>query len=297
MNAATHLVTHAPPTTKTREQAAVSTAYPPTTWRPRPAPAPNADAAGPTTGDALLTALGRLASNDPDRVVLRSKAIDWYLPMAAHLAHRFRGRGEPLNDLTQIAAIGLIKAIDRYDAHRGLPFASYAIPTILGEVKRHFRDSARTIRVPRRLQELRPQLVMATEDLTQTLRRAPTTAELATQMGISQHEVLDTLHSANAYRPMSLDRPVHNGEDLTLINAIGYTDPAISAIDTSEMLRVHLAELPERERRIINLRYTSELTQTQIAAKIGVSQMHISRLLTRSLAQLRTGMLADPDGR
>jgi RNA polymerase sigma-B factor len=145
--------------------------------------------------------------------------------MALHLARRFHGRGEQLTDLTQIAAIGLIKAIDRYDPHRGLPFASYAIPTILGEVKRHFRDHARTIHTPRRLQELRPQLVTATEDLTQTLRRAPTTAELATQMGISQHEVLDTLRSANAYRPMSLDRPARDREELSLIDAIGCTDP------------------------------------------------------------------------
>jgi RNA polymerase sigma-B factor len=217
--------------------------------------------------------------------------------MALHLARRFRGRGEPLTDLTQIAAIGLIKAIDRYDPHRGLPFASYAIPTILGEIKRHFRDHARTIRIPRRLQELRPRLVTVTEDLTHTLHRAPTTAELATHLGISQHEILDTLRSANAYRPRSLDRPTRDREDLTLIDAIGFTDPAIGAIDTTEMLRTRLAELPERERRIINLRYIGELTQTQIAAEIGVSQMHISRLLTRSLIQLRTAILADPDGR
>jgi RNA polymerase sigma-B factor len=304
MNAGTHLAAHVPaePTAnRRRKEPAALTAYPLASWRPRPAAGSasgrNFDVIREATGDALLAGLGRLASSDPDRIALRARAIDWYLPMAVHLARRFRGRGEPLTDLTQIAAIGLINAIDRYDADRGLPFASYAIPTILGEIKRHFRDNARTIHVPRGLQELRPQLVTATEDLTHTLHRAPTTAELATRLGINQRQVADTRRSANAYRPLSLDRPVHDGDDPTLIDAIGVTDPAIAAIDTREMLRVRLAELPQREQRIINLRYFSDLTQTQIAAEIGVSQMHISRLLARSLAQLRTEILADPDGR
>lgn len=304
MNAGTHLAAHVPaePTAnRRRKEPAALTTYPSPSWRPRwpasSASTRNSDVTRVATGDAFLARLGRLASSDPDRIALRARAIDWYLPMAAHLARRFRGRGEPLTDLTQIAAIGLIKAIDHYDPHRGLPFASYAIPTILGEVKRHFRDNARTIHVPRGLQELRPQLVRAIEDLTHALHRAPTTAELAARLGISQREVVDTRRSASAYRPLSLDRPVHDGDDPTLIDAIGVTDPAIAAVDTSEMLRVRLAKLPEREQRIINLRYFSGLTQIQIAAEIGVSQMHISRLLARSLAQLRTDIRADPDGR
>jgi RNA polymerase sigma-B factor len=290
-----------PTANKRHKEPTALTECPPASWRPRrpasSAPRKYSDATQQALGDTLLTTLGRLATSDPDRVTLRAKAIDWYLPMATHLARRFRGRGEPLTDLTQTAAIGLIKAIDRYDPHRGVPFASYAIPTILGEIKRHFRDNAQTIHVPRALQELRPQLVAATDDLTHTLHRAPTTAELATRLAISQREVTDTRRSANAYHPLSLDQPIHTGQDPTLIDAIGVTDPAIAAADTNEMLRVRLAKLPHREQRIINLRYFSDLTQNQIAAEIGVSQMHISRLLARSLAQLRTDIRADPDAR
>jgi RNA polymerase sigma-B factor len=226
---------------------------------------------------------------------MRTDAIEWYLPMTVYLARRYGGRGEPLADLTQVAAIGLIKAVDRYDTRRGVAFVSYAIPTIVGELKRHFRDSTWKMRVPRPMQELTLQLGTVTEELAQLLRRSPTTVELATRLGISPADVLAVRLCASAYRPLSLDQPSPNTEDLSLVDSLGDLDPSIEAVDAREALRLRLAELPEREQRIINLRYFREMTQAQIAADIGVSQMQISRLLARSLAQLHDSMLADID--
>jgi RNA polymerase sigma-B factor len=251
---------------------------------------------GPTQPD-LLARLGKLPVGDVRRVAIRARVIESYLPMTVYLARRYGGRGEPLADLTQVAAIGLIKALDRFDPKRGVPFASYAIPTIVGELKRHFRDTTWKIRVPRPLQELSLQLITVTEELAHALRRSPTTTELAAQLGVNRADVLAAQRCAHAYRPLSLDQPASNNEDLTLTDSLGGCDPAIEAVDTRETLRVRLAQLPERERRIIVLRYFGELTQAQIAADIGVSQMQISRLLARSLAQLQQGMLADANAR
>jgi RNA polymerase sigma-B factor len=239
--------------------------------------------------------LGELAPGDARRVALRASAIQWYLPMTVYLARRYAGRGEPEADLMQVAAIGLIKAVDRFDPHRGAAFASYAIPTIVGELKRHFRDTTWKIRVPRPLQELTLQLNTVTEDLAHVLHRPPTTTELAARLGVSAAYVLAARRCANAYRPMSLEQPSPTTEDLSLADSLGELDPAIEAVDTRETLRLRLAELPEREQRIISLRYFREMTQAQIAADIGVSQMQISRLLTRSLARLHDGLLAETD--
>ena len=266
-------------------------------WQPRPtSPAPTSTVdAEVSPRDGLLVELGALASDDVRRVAIRAQVIEWYLPMAGYLARRFNGRGEPLADLTQVAVIGLIKAVDRYDADRGVAFASYAIPTILGEVKRHFRDAAWNVRVPRRLQELKLRLTTVTEDLTHTLHRSPTTAELAAELGVGQREVLAARHCATAYRPLSFERAAPGSDDLRLIDSLGGPDPGIEAVDRRETLRLRLAELPERERRIITLRYFGGMTQAQIAAEVGVSQMQISRLLSQSLIRLHDGMLADAD--
>jgi RNA polymerase sigma-B factor len=252
-------------------------------------------AAGLARPDALLVRLGELAPGDAGRVALRARAIEWYLPMTVYLARRFDGRGEPLADLTQVAVIGLIKAVDRYDANRGVEFVSYATPTILGEIKRHFRDMTWHVRVPRRLQELKLQLSPATEDLAHVLHRTPTTAEMATRLGVRHREVLAARHCASAYRPLSFEQPTPDTEDLRLVDSLGRPDPEIEAVDDRETIRVGLAELPERERHVITLRYFADMTQAQIAADIGVSQMQISRLLARSLTRLREAMLADAD--
>jgi RNA polymerase sigma-B factor len=263
---------------------------------PRAVDTPDAGLAPP---DALLVRLAELAPGAAGRVVVRARAIEWYLPIAVYLARRFAGRGEPLADLTQVAVIGLIKAVDRFDANRGVAFASYAMPTILGEIKRHFRDTAWTVRVPRRLQELTLQLSTVTEDLAHVLHRPPTTAELAARLGVSQRDVLAARRCAYAYRPLSFEQPAPDSEGLRLIDSLGGPDPGIDAVDNRDALRLRqrLAELPERDRRIIALRFYAEMSQAQIAAAIGVSQMHVSRLLARSLTRLREAMLADADGK
>ena len=247
--------------------------------------------------DALLVRLGELAAGDPGRVAVRTRAIEWYLPMAAYLARRFAGRGEPLADLTQVAVLGLIKAVDRFDTHRGVPFASYAIPTVMGELKRHFRDAAWNVRVPRSLQELKLNLAAVTEDLAQALQRSPTTAEVAARLGVTPREVLQARGIATAYRPVSVQQPTAGSDDRYLIDLLPVIDHGIEAVDDREMLRVLLAELPARELRVIRMRFYADMTQSQIATEIGVSQMHISRLLTRSLARLHAGILADTDTR
>jgi RNA polymerase sigma-B factor len=266
------------------------TSSPNTSTSDSPAPEPSLAHA-----DALLILLRALAPGDARRVAVRAQAIEWYLPMAVHLARRYRGRGEPLADLTQVAVIGLIKSVDRYNAARGVPFTGFAIPTILGELRRHFRDSAWNVRVPRRLQELQPQLAIVIEELAQVLHRMPTTAELAARLGVSQADVRAARRCATAYRPLSLERPVPGGENLRLSDSLGGPDPRIEAVDSNEVLRRRLAELPERERRIIALRFDAGMTQTEIAAQMGVSQMHISRLLARTLTRLRDEMHIDAE--
>jgi RNA polymerase sigma-B factor len=247
---------------------------------------------GLTDPDALLARLGRLAPADTRRVAVRAEVIEWFLPLAVHLARRFSGRGEPLGDLTQVAVIGLIRAVDRFDPDRGVPFACYATPTILGSIKRHFRDSTWCVRVPRTMQELMPQVGAATEELAQALRRSPTTVELAARLDVSPADVRAARLSANAYRPISFDRPL--GRDGPgLIDVVGDLDPRIDAADSREALRQGLAALPARDQRIIRLRFFADMTQTQIGAELGISQMHVSRLLTKALARLRAAMLND----
>jgi RNA polymerase sigma-B factor len=304
MSTATHAVAGVPSVSSTarrRKEPAALAVWPQARWQPpsRGTATSTSDEevldAGLAHPDALLIRLGELARGDAGRVAVRAQVIEWYLPMAMYLARRFSGRGEPLADLTQVAAIGLIKAVDRYDADRGVAFAGYAIPTIAGEIKRYFRDAAWTVRVPRRLQELKPQLATVTEDLAQVLRRSPTTVELAARLGVSHGDVLAAQRCVNAYRPLSLERPAPGSEDLRLIGSLGGPDPGIEAVDSRETLRVVLVGLPARERRIIALRYFADMSQDQIGAEIGVSQMQVSRLLAQILTRLRDGMLAAPD--
>ena len=261
-----------------------------------PAPATTAQ---PTNADlpashVILVHLNELAAGDVRRAALRSQAIESYMPLAVRVARRYGGRGEPVNDLVQVAMIGLINAIDRFDVARGVSFATFAIPTINGEVKRYFRDKARTLTVPRRMQELSFRIIAANERLSQTLHRFPTTIELAAALGVSAADVQNARLSAGAYRPLSLDRTSANPERLQLIDAIGDPDPAIAGVDDHETLRLCLGVLPDREQQIITMRFVGGMTQSQIAARLGLSQMHISRLLTRSLRQLRASMLG-PD--
>jgi RNA polymerase sigma-B factor len=241
-----------------------------------------------------LAELAGLAADDPERVRLRAWVIEWYLPMSVFLARRFGGRGELLDDLRQVAAVGLIKAVDRFDPARGGDFASYAIPTIVGEIKRHFRDKTWAVRVPRRLQELKLRLPAVTEELLQTLRRVPTSAELAQRLGISERDMVSAQLSANAYRPFPIDRGISGGPQLRAVDRLGGPDPDLEAADDRTTLRGLLARLPVRERRILAMRFEADMSQTQIAAAVGVSQMQVSRLLAKSLAQLREALITEP---
>jgi RNA polymerase sigma-B factor len=243
--------------------------------------------------DRLLAELAGLALDHPGRVRLRARVIEWYLPMTVYLARRFGGRGESLDDLTQVAAVGLIKAVDRFDPARGVDFASFAVPTIVGEIRRHFRDTTWAVRVPRRLQELKLQMPAVTEDLLHALHRAPTTAELAERLGISTRDMVSAQLSTNAYRPFSIDRGPSGRPDPRSEDWLGGPDPELDAVDNRTTLRGLLAGLPVREQRILAMRFAQDMTQTQIAAAIGISQMHVSRLLVKSLAQLHEALITE----
>jgi len=241
---------------------------------------------------SLLTELAGLAVGDPSRARLRAWVIEWYLPMAAYLARRFGGRGGLPDDLAQVAAVGLIKAVDRFDPARGVEFSGYAVPTIVGEIKRHFRDTTWVVRVPRRLQELKLRLPAAAAELAQTLRREPTSAELAQWLGTSPRDVVSAQLSANAYRPCPIEG-ASGRLDLSPRDWLGGPDPELDTVDNRTTLLLLLAGLPVREQRILVLRFAHDMSQTEIAAEVGLSQMHVSRLLVKCLARLHEGLVGE----
>ncbi len=233
----------------------------------------------------------------PDRHSrLRDDLVRLHLPLVEHLTRRFLNRGEPYDDLLQVGTIGLIKAIDRFDTERGVEFSTYATPTIVGEIKRHFRDKGWAIRVPRRLQELRISISGATAELTQDLGRSPTVSEIARKVGVSDEEVIEGLESANAYATLSLDAH-DSAEDsaLSMLDTLGEDDEALEHVENRESIKPLLESLDPREKHILTLRFFRGMTQSQIATEIGVSQMHVSRLLNKTLATLRERLTEDPD--
>ncbi|MGA5302600.1 SigB/SigF/SigG family RNA polymerase sigma factor [Nucisporomicrobium flavum] len=245
----------------------------------------------PESGSVLLREMAATAAG-PRRAALRDEAVRVWLPLAQHLAHRYSGRGEPDDDLLQTATVGLIKAIDRFDPTRGVEFAGFAIPTILGEIRRHFRDRTWSVRVPRRMQELRMAITEAGNALTQTLGRSPTVADIAAHLGTTEEEVLEGLEGARAYSAASLSTPVTEDGATSLGDTLGEDDHDMQLAELRIALGPAMATLDERERTILSLRFFGNLTQSEIAQKIGVSQMHISRLIARSLAKLRTELTA-----
>lgn len=221
----------------------------------------------------------------------RDELVRLHLPLVEHCARRFRNRGEPFEDLVQVGTIGLIKAVDRFESERGVEFSTYATPTIIGEIKRYFRDKGWAIRVPRRLQELRMQIGTATADLTQSLGRSPTPAELAEAIGCTVEDVLEGIESSNAYSTLSLDAGDDSEESgSSILDSIGVDDTNLDHVEIRESIKPLLAGLGEREKRILLLRFFKNMTQSQIAVEIGVSQMHVSRLLARTLTQLRSSL-------
>ena len=232
--------------------------------------------------DALLLAYHR----DGDREA-RDRALVESMPLVRALASRYAGRGEPLEDLVQAGSIGLIKAVDRFDVDRGVDFSSYAVPTIVGEIRRHFRDKAWAMHVPRRLKELSLRLSRVLDELTTELGRSPTVAELAEAAGVEEEEAIDALDSTNAYTTRSLHAPFEDGADDSLAEKLGTDETGYAEVEDGALVQAGLAALDERERQIVELRFFKEMTQSQIAAEIGISQMHVSRLLRRALATMR----------
>lgn len=218
----------------------------------------------------------------------RDAIIGRCLPLADNIAARFRNRGESHEDLVQVARLGLVNAVKRFDPDCGSEFLSFAIPTIMGECRRHFRDHGWSLRVPRRLKDLNLRLNAAKAELAQELNRAPTASELAEQLGVDREDVVEGLIAANAYSARSIDAPVGSEDDgPTIAERIGDLDANVERVVDVETVRPLLAALPERERAVIVMRFFENMTQSQIAEQIGLSQMHVSRLLSRTLTTLR----------
>ena len=241
---------------------------------------------------ALRVELFAALSRPDDHAAARERLVHLHVPMVEHCARRFRNRGEPLEDLHQVGLIGLLKAIDRFDPHRGVEFSTFAMPTILGESKRHFRDRGWAIRVPRRLQELKMQISAARGELTQQLGRSPTPSELSHALGCSVDEVIEALESGQAYATVPLDGGGTDGEPWAPA-AAAQVEAGLERVDDRESIKPLLLQLNERDRQILLLRFFREMTQSQIAAEVGISQMHVSRLLARTLGQLRESLLTE----
>jgi RNA polymerase sigma-B factor len=226
----------------------------------------------------------------------REALVERFLPLARQLARRYQGGGEPLDDLVQVASLGLLKAIDRYEPGRSTAFSSFAVPTILGELKRHFRDRGWSVRVPRDLQELSVRVDRVTDELGRGLGRAPTPAEIAEHLGVTDEQVLEARAAAGAYRAISLDRPRDEGEEGDGIGeAMGAEDPGFGLAEDAATVERLMAVLSEREREVLRLRFAEDLTQSEIGARVGVSQMHVSRLIRQAVARLRAAAEASRD--
>ena len=219
---------------------------------------------------------------------LRDDLVTAHMGLAEYLARRFTNRGEPLDDLVQVAALGLLKAVDRFDPERGLEFSTYATPTIVGELKRHFRDKGWAVRVPRRVQELHLRLGGVVSVLSQELGRSPTIGEIAQSAAVSEEEVLEAIEAGHAYRFTSLDAPARDEDEMSLSAELGAEDQGLIDSEHRVTLSPLIAQFPPRERMILHLRFFEGMTQSEIAGRLGISQMHVSRLLARALTQLRS---------
>ncbi|MFE5035021.1 RNA polymerase sigma factor SigF [Streptomyces sp. NPDC056683] len=238
--------------------------------------------------------LAVLEEGTPEYSYARNTLIEMNMSLVRYAAGRFRSRGpEEMEDIVQVGMIGLIKAIDRFELSREAEFTSFAIPYIVGEIKRFFRDTTWAVHVPRRLQEARVQLAQATDELRTRLDRDPTVKELAELMSLSEEEVVEARLAANGYNSSSLDAAINGSEDgeSALQDFIGTEDAALELVEDFHALAPMIAELDERDRKLLHMRFVEELTQAQIGERLGVSQMHVSRLLSRCLARLREGML------
>jgi RNA polymerase sigma-B factor len=247
---------------------------------------PTTEAPGPKLADEqqLLDRYYR----DRDQTI-REELVQRFMPLARRLAARYRGDREPLDDLVQVASLGLVKALDRFDPSRGVAFSSYAVPTILGELKRHFRDRGWSVRVPRDLQERIARVDRAIAELPGRLGRAPSVNEIADRLEVDPEEVLEAMEAGHAHHAMSLDAQSQNedGEGIPLTERLGGSDPAFDTVEYGAAITDALESLSERDRTVLHLRFIEDMTQTEIADRVGVSQMHVSRILRSAVERLR----------
>lgn len=257
----------------------------------------SAPAASDANSDAELFGMLAVVGDDEESrehlYEILVRRYDWLVRWAVN---RYSGRGEQAEELAQVGYLGLVEAIQRFDAERGVDFVTFARPTVLGEIRRHFRDGRRWVRLPRRLQELKMRIRDATEELTQTAGHAPTAAELAAYLETSEAEVTEALAADDTFSPLSLDAPVGDDDEVsTHLDAMGEDDVDLEDIIDSESLWPLLEKLPQREQEMVLLRFYGNMTQSDIADRLGISQMHVSRLLSQTLAALRRDLVPDED--
>jgi RNA polymerase sigma-B factor len=243
----------------------------------------------------LLAEYATLPTDDPRRARLRERLVVGFLPVARNIARRFSRRGEATDDLEQVASLGLLHALERFDPGRERDFLSYAVPTIMGEVRRHFRDSAWSVRTPRSIKDRYVAVGSATAAMAQNLGRAPTAAELAEHLDMTRDEVSEAIAAHGSYQPASLDESLGDGDDSALVDILGFTDGELDRVEVRALVGSLVRSLPERERTMLALRFVHEKTQAEIAAVLCISQMHVSRLLTRTLAALRDQIERESD--
>jgi RNA polymerase sigma-B factor len=254
--------------------------------------------AAPGADERLADERALLARYARDRdPAVREELARRFMPLARRLAARYRSDKEPFDDLVQVASLGLVKALDRFDPERGVAFSSYAVPTILGELKRHFRDRGWSVRVPRDLQERIARVERAAAELPARLGRAPSVNELAERLDLDPEQVLEAMEAAQAHHAMSLDAQpdVEEGEGIAMADRLGDVDPGYDTVERGSTIEGALSALSARDREVLHLRFAEDLTQTEIAERIGVSQMHVSRILRSALDRLR-GSVSEQDG-
>ena len=237
----------------------------------------------------LFAEFSRLEQDDPRKLAIRTELISDHLPLVTHIARKFAGRGEPLEDLIQVGTVGLIKAIDRFEPQKGFEFSTFAMPTIVGEIKRYFRDKTWAVRVPRRLQELGAAVTKANAELSQQLDRSPSISEIATYLKVDLDEVVEAMNANSAHSTVSLDVAL-DPDAPTIGSRFGSIDEALEGVEYRESLKPLLLALPEREKDILVMRFFENKSQTEIAKSLGISQMHVSRILAQTLTKLRAGL-------
>ncbi|MQA77594.1 MAG: SigB/SigF/SigG family RNA polymerase sigma factor [Streptosporangiales bacterium] len=244
----------------------------------------------------LFRALAAVGDDEERRERVYAILVERYDWLVRWAVNRYTGRGEQAEELAQVGYLGLVEAIQRFDVDRGVDFVTFARPTVLGEIRRHFRDGRRWVRLPRRLQELKMRIRDATEELTQTTGHLPTAAELATYLETSEEAVTEALAADDTFSPLSLDAPVGDDDEVaTHLDAMGEDDTDLEDVVDSESLWPLLEKLPQREQEMVLLRYYGNMTQSDIADRLGISQMHVSRLLSQTLAALRRDLVTDDD--